>query len=86
MNKALGEEIQREATMMARRSNEGELMAAKPANQLRQIYDVRGGAIDIKITTETGLSVEEMKAFGGVIEAVEAYVRACPPDSPQSSH
>lgn len=53
-------------------------MATKPMNQLRQIYNVRGGVIDIKIVTESGLSVEEMEAFGGVIKAVEASVNACP--------
>lgn len=47
-------------------------------NQLRQIYDIRGGVIDIKIVTESGLSVEEMKAFEGVIKGVEAYVDTCP--------
>ncbi|HEX7244115.1 MAG TPA: hypothetical protein VF245_00945 [Solirubrobacterales bacterium] len=55
-------------------------MATKPTNQLRQIYDVRGGAIDIKIVTESGLSVEEIEAFEGVIEVVERYVDACPPE------
>ena len=55
-------------------------MATKPTNQLRQIYDVRGGVIDIKIVTESGLSVEEIEAFEGVIKAVETYVDACPPE------
>jgi len=32
--------------------------------------------IDIKIITESGLSVEEIEAFEGVIKAVEAYVDA----------
>lgn len=58
-------------------------MATKPTNQLRQIYDVRGGVIDIKIVTETGLTVEEIEAFQGVIKAVEAYVDVCPPESPE---
>jgi hypothetical protein len=58
-------------------------MATKPANQVRQAYDVRGGTIDIKIVTETALSVEEMEAFQGVIKAVEAYVDACPPEPPE---
>jgi hypothetical protein len=58
-------------------------MATKPTNQLRQIYDVRGGVIDIKIITETGLSVEEIEAFQGVVRAVETYVDACPPESPE---
>lgn len=58
-------------------------MATKPMNQLRQIYDVRGGVLDIKIVTESSLSVEEMEAFGGVIKAVEAYVKACPPEPPE---
>lgn len=58
-------------------------MATKLTNQLRQIYDVHGGVIDIKIVTETGLSVEEIKAFQGVVMAVEAYVDACPPESPE---
>jgi hypothetical protein len=55
-------------------------MATKPTNQLRQIYDIRGGVIDIKIITESGLSVEGIEAFEGVIKAVEAYVDACPPE------
>jgi hypothetical protein len=50
-------------------------MATKPTNQLRQIYDVRGGVIDIKIVTESGLSVEEIEAFEGVTKAVEALCR-----------
>lgn len=41
-------------------------MATKPTNQLRQIYEIRGGVIDIKILTESGLSVEEIEAFEGV--------------------
>lgn len=55
-------------------------MATKPTNQLRQIYDARGGVIDIKIVTEAGLSAEEIEAFEGVIKAVETYVDACPPE------
>jgi hypothetical protein len=45
-------------------------MATRPTNKLRQIYDVRGGVIDIKIVTESGLSAEEIEAFEGVIKAV----------------
>lgn len=59
-------------------------MASKPTNQLRQIYEVRGGVIDIRIVTETGLSVGDIEAFQGVVRAVEAYVEACPPESPEA--
>jgi hypothetical protein len=58
-------------------------MAPKPTNQLRQVYEIRGGMIDIKIVTETGLSAEEMAEFGKVVTAVEGYAAAHPPESPE---
>lgn len=57
-------------------------MATKPANQLRQVYDIREGVIDLKIVTARGLSGKELSDFRKVIDAVEEYVettRQSPP-------
>ncbi|MEZ5078212.1 MAG: hypothetical protein R2725_12320 [Solirubrobacterales bacterium] len=56
-------------------------MAQKATNQVRQIYEVRGGTLDFKISTETGLSVEELQAFGEVVRAAESFAKAFPPES-----
>jgi hypothetical protein len=54
-------------------------MATKPANQLRQVYDIREGVIDLKIVTARGLSGNELSDFRKVIDAVEEYVETHPP-------
>lgn len=38
-------------------------MATKPANQLRQVYDIREGVIDLKIVTARGLSGNELSDY-----------------------
>lgn len=57
-------------------------MATKPANQLRQVYDIREGIIDLKIVTVRGLSGNELSDFRKVIDAVEEYVETHPPEPP----
>lgn len=54
-------------------------MAAKSTNQLRQIYEVRQGVIDIKLVTTRGLSGDEFSDFREVINAMEAYALVHPP-------
>jgi hypothetical protein len=56
-------------------------VAAKPANQVRQTYEIFGGSIDFKIVTEWGLSPDELADFRKVVEAVQGYVEAHPPES-----
>jgi hypothetical protein len=55
-------------------------MAAKPTNQLRQVYEVQQGIIDIKLVTTRGLSGDEFSDFRKVIDAIEKYALAHPPE------
>ncbi len=56
-------------------------MATKPTNQLRQVYEVQQGVIDIKLVTTQGLSGDEFSDFRKVIDAIEQYALAHPPKS-----
>jgi hypothetical protein len=57
-------------------------MATKPADQLRQVYDIREGVIDLKIVTARGLAGNELSDFRKIIDAVEKYVEVHPPEPP----
>ena len=57
----------------------GELIARKTRTQLRQVYDITGGQIEVKITSEDTLSAETLKDFGAVVTACDEFACARPP-------
>ena len=54
-------------------------MPRKTRTQLRQVYDVAGGQIEIKIVSEDTLSAETLKDFGAVVTACDEFAQAYPP-------
>jgi hypothetical protein len=52
---------------------------AKWPTTLRQFYDVSGGQIEVKISTENPLSSEEVEDFSRVVTACEEYAERWQP-------
>ena len=58
-------------------------MASRTRTQLRQVYDIEGGQIEIKITSEDTLTAEALKDFGSVVVAYDKFAHARPPTPAQ---
>jgi hypothetical protein len=58
-------------------------MARKTRTQLRQVYDITGGQIEVKITSEDTLDADALKDFGSVVNACDVFAKARPPTSAQ---
>ncbi len=54
-------------------------MATKTRTQLRQVYEIAGGQIEVKITSEETMSAESLKDFGSVATACDDFAKARPP-------
>lgn len=59
----------------------GEIVRGQPktTNTLRQVHKIRGGQIELKISTEGPLSAREIEDFGSVVTACEQYVEKWEP-------
>lgn len=46
--------------------------------QIKQAWEVAGGTLEVKLTTDRALSAEEYEQFGSVVGAVEHYATEWP--------
>ncbi len=58
-------------------------MGRKTRTQLRQVYEITGGQIEVKITSEDTLSAEALTDFGAVVTACDEFAKARPPTPAQ---
>ncbi len=53
--------------------------APKTRTQLRQVYEIDGGQIEVKITSEETMTAESLRDFGSVATACDEFAKARPP-------
>lgn len=59
------------------------MAARKTRTTLRQVYEIEGGQIEVKITSEDTMTAEALKDFGTVATACDEFAKARPPTPAQ---
>ncbi len=55
------------------------MAARKTRTTLRQVYEIEGGQIEVKITSEDTMTAESLKDFGSVATACDEFAKVRPP-------